>query len=61
MNPDQNQRDQEDRGLRCRHCGCGHFRVIYTRRRSGNKLVRRRECRHCGQHITTWERAVGGG
>ncbi len=40
----------------CRHCGCGHFRVIYTRRGWGGKLIRRRECRHCGKRMTTWER-----
>lgn len=48
-----------DRGLRCRHCGCRHFYVIYTRRAVGGKLVRRRKCRHCGQRITTWEREIG--
>jgi transcriptional regulator NrdR family protein len=48
-----------DRGLRCRHCGCGHFRVIYTRAAWGGKLVRRRECRNCGKRITTWERPIG--
>ena len=23
---------ENNRGLECRHCGCRHFRVIYTRR-----------------------------
>ena len=50
---------QNSRGLRCRKCGCGHFRVIYTRRGSGGKLIRRRECRYCGQRMTTWERSLG--
>lgn len=61
MTPDHKQRATEgdDRGLRCRHCGCGHFRVVYTRRAWGGKLIRRRECRHCGQRITTWERMIG--
>jgi hypothetical protein len=49
----------DDRGLRCRHCGCRHFCVIYTRPRRGGRLVRRRECRSCGNRITTWERAIG--
>lgn len=49
----------DDRGLRCRHCGCRHFYVIYTRRAWGGKLVRRRECRHCGQRVTTCERIIG--
>ncbi len=51
---------EENRGLECRHCGCKHFRVIYTRRGWGGKLIRRRECRHCGKRITTWERPIGG-
>lgn len=43
------------RGLRCRHCGCAHLRVIYTRRGQGERIVRRRECRNCGKRLTTWE------
>jgi DNA-directed RNA polymerase subunit RPC12/RpoP len=49
----------DDRGLRCRRCGRRHFRVIYTRPASGRKVVRRRECRNCGNRITTWERTIG--
>ena len=52
--------DEDQRGLECRHCGCQHFRVIYTRRGWGGKLIRRRECRHCGKRMTTWERPIGG-
>jgi len=56
-----NQDTQGDhRGLKCRKCGCHVFRVIYTRRAWGGKLVRRRECRRRGRRMTTWERAVGG-
>jgi transcriptional regulator NrdR family protein len=51
--------NEHNRGLRCRQCGCRHFYVIYTRRAWGGKLVGRRECRHCGQRITTWERMIG--
>jgi len=50
---------EDDRGLRCRHCGCRHFYVIYTRRAIGERLVRRRECRHCGRRVTTCERIIG--
>ena len=42
-------------GLACRKCGCRHFYVVYTRRALGGKLVRRRECRNCGQRMTTIE------
>lgn len=59
MKPDPKLPTEDDRGLRCRHCGCGHFRVIYTRRAWGGKLVRRRECRHCGKRVTTSERIIG--
>lgn len=47
------------RGLECPRCGCGHFRVLYTRAKSGGKLLRRRECRHCGRRVTTYEQSLG--
>ena len=50
---------EEKRGLECRHCGCKHFRVIYTRPAWGGRIMRRRECRHCGRRVTTWERIIG--
>lgn len=45
----------DKRGLECQHCGCKHFRVVYTRPASGGRIMRRRECRNCGKRITTWE------
>lgn len=45
----------ERRGIECPKCGCRHFLVIYTRRAAGGKLIRRRECRHCGRRVTTSE------
>jgi transcriptional regulator NrdR family protein len=42
-------------GLECRRCGCQHLAVLYTRRRSGGKIMRRRQCRHCGTRMTTYE------
>ena len=49
----------EDRGgLECRHCGCRHFKVIYTRPWYGGRIMRRRECRNCGKRMTTWEKAA---
>jgi transcriptional regulator NrdR family protein len=50
---------EDNRGLVCRHCGCKHFRVTYTRPAWGDRISRRRECRHCGRRVTTWERATG--
>jgi len=51
--------DEDQRGLSCRWCGCKHFRVVYTRPTPGGRIMRRRECRHCGKRITTWEAAQG--
>jgi transcriptional regulator NrdR family protein len=48
----------EQRGLACPKCGCKHFRVIYTRRALGGKIVRSRECRHCGRRVITYERVT---
>lgn len=50
--------NDDDRGLECPSCGCHHFYVVYTRRRE-DRIVRRRECRHCGRKILTVERAIG--
>jgi len=50
---------EDKRGLECRYCGCRHFRVIYTRPTWGKRIMRRRECRHCGKRMTTWEKAGG--
>jgi hypothetical protein len=48
----------DHRGLVCRHCGCRHFRVVYTRPSWGGRIKRRRECRHCGSQMSTLERAL---
>lgn len=50
---------QDQRGLVCRQCGCRHFRVLYTRRAAGGRILRRRECRNCGRRVTTRETAYG--
>ena len=50
---------QDQRGLVCRACGCQHFRVVYTRPTWAGRIMRRRECRHCGKRMTTWERTGG--
>ena len=49
----------ERRGLRCPKCACAHFEVVYTRPAAGNRIMRRRECRHCGRRITTYETSIG--
>jgi len=50
---------QEKRGIECPSCGCQHFRVLSTRRSFGERILRRRECRHCGRRVTTYEAADG--
>ena len=49
--------EEGHRGLECRYCECSHFRVVYTHPTWGGRILRRRECRHCGTRMTTWERA----
>lgn len=52
------------RGVRCPSCGCAHLPVVWTRRRASGRVLRGRECRHCGRRVTTSEqvepRATGG-
>lgn len=45
------------RGLECPACGCGHFFTVYTRPTILKRIMRRRECRHCGRRVTTYEHA----
>ena len=59
MKQDANGDRDKDRGIECPKCGCRHFRVIYTRAARGNRIIRRRECRHCGRRMTTYERTSG--
>ena len=62
--PQANRRGREatdQKGLVCRYCGCRHFRVIYTRRAYGGRIMRRRECRHCRKRTTTWEQSSQSG
>ncbi len=52
--------DGDMSGLRCRKCGCGNFRVDYTRAKL-DSIMRKRFCRSCGAHLVTYERAAGSG
>jgi len=54
-----NQEQADWRGLECPRCGCRHLRVLYTRRAWGGRILRRRECRHCGRRMTTYETLAG--
>lgn len=54
-----NEQKADELGIECPECGCRHFSVLRTRPASKNRLMRRRECRHCGRRITTYEK-IGG-
>jgi len=54
-NVDTRDREQE-RGVRCPKCHCGHVPVLYTRKVANGGIRRRRECRACGRRFTTYER-----
>lgn len=47
---------QKAPGIECPSCGCKHLRVLYTRGSIGGRILRRRECRHCGRRLTTYEK-----
>jgi len=47
--------NSDEKGIECPRCGCRHFYVVYTRPQAG-KIIRRKECRHCGCRVTTFER-----
>lgn len=54
---DEKDQDEDDRpvGIVCPRCECRHFSVVETRAESKGRIRRRRECRHCGHRITTYE------
>lgn len=54
-----NQEPIIEKGLECPKCGCMHFEVLQTIRQP-KRIVRRRQCRHCGRRVTTNEKIVGG-
>lgn len=57
--PEQPKDAEKPRGLECPRCGCGHFEVVYTRQVAKGRVMRRRECRHCGRRLTTFEQIAG--
>lgn len=48
----------EPLGVPCPRCGCCDQRVVETRRKRG-RIVRIRNCRHCGKRIITTEHVQG--
>jgi hypothetical protein len=47
------------KGIRCLSCNCAHHFVLETRQVAGGRIMRRRQCRHCGRKVTTVERPYG--
>lgn len=41
-------------GIECPRCGCRHFEVLKTFRYPKG-IRRRKECRHCGRRVNTYE------
>ncbi len=57
--PEQTETDVPiEKGLECPKCGCKHFEVVYNVRQV-KRIVRRKQCRHCGRRVTTVEKIVG--
>lgn len=46
------------RGLECPQCGCRHFYTTHTEPLRDGRIRRRKECRHCGRKIVTYEATV---
>ncbi len=42
-------------GIVCRGCGCRHFHLVEIRPALAGRIMKRRECRHCGRRLTTYE------
>lgn len=44
-----------ERGIECPRCGCRHFYTTRTEPMLDGRIRRRKECRHCGRRIITYE------
>jgi DNA-directed RNA polymerase subunit RPC12/RpoP len=53
MNLTQSRRGE--RGIVCPNCGCRHFHTTNTEPLHDGRIRRRKECRHCGRRIVTYE------
>ena len=47
--------DSTSRGIECPKCGCRHFYTTHTEPLRDGRIRRRKECRHCGRRIVTYE------
>lgn len=46
---------RQERGISCPNCGCRHFNTTHTEPLRDGRIRRRKECRHCGRRIVTFE------
>jgi transcriptional regulator NrdR family protein len=51
----QARQNQVCRGIECPHCGCRHFYTTNTEPLRDGRIRRRKQCRHCGRKIVTYE------
>lgn len=56
MNPAAQQRQPS--GIRCPQCGCCHFYTTHTEPLRDGRIRRRKQCRHCGRRIVTYEASL---
>lgn len=50
--------DAATKGLTCSACGCQHFSTTHTEPLRDGRIRRRKECRHCGRKLVTYEAAA---
>ncbi len=50
--------EKSSRGIECPKCGCRHFYTTHTEPLGDGRIRRRKECRHCGRRIVTYETPV---
>jgi hypothetical protein len=46
---------RSQRGICCPKCRCRHFNTTHTEPLADGRIRRRKECRHCGRRIVTYE------
>ncbi len=46
------------RGIECPKCGCRYFYTTHTEPLRDGRIRRRKECRHCGRKIVTFESTI---
>lgn len=46
---------RSQRGISCPQCGCCHFYTTHTEPLRDGRVRRRKECRHCGRKVVTYE------